>query len=716
MRFATILKLAGVGALLLIVALVQVVKSIDVNGYRELLAQAAGSVTGREAVIRGKLSLKMSLSPALVANDVVLSNASWGSRPDMVRIDHMEAEIGLLPLLAREVRVGRLTIVGLDVLLERDAAGQANWNFTPSRDDHPAAPAKVMAYTSLKISEITIKGGEIRYRNAAAGRLETVRINRLTIDSEGWSAPLAVTLDGAWDGRHLDVSGMVGSPGSLTTPEKANDLKLRAVLAGLVISADGRLTFGRQWQPQFSIRLQAEASDLAESAKLAGFALPPTGGARVALTAAGKPDAFSLSDIELAIGRRDALAITLRGSVKNAASAKGIDIAMAAEGDNLAAANRLLNVSLPSVGPVRMTGHLNDDDTGGWRFSDLKGVFGRSDVAGDAVLRRDGERLRLDARLASATFDLGEWLTVKSDPLRPLSPDGRLFPEDPLPFSLLAATDGQLAWQIDHLLVGGLVADQLGLTVSLKDGQWGVASDIRSLAGGHINADLAVDANSRPPAVALSVAGERVSLGQTLRAANLSAAAQGIPTDLKVSLKGSGNSIRALLARLNGDIVVTMGAGTLQLGPGDSPAVDLLSQLASWSKDSPSELPTDMQCMVSRFTVAEGLARSETMLLDTSLMTVGGRGSINLANETLDLALAPKPKDASQLAAALPLDIGGTLVHPVVAVDQGAIVRGVVTAVGAQNAPASGTAEANSCLASLGTAKKAGKKPGKTGD
>ena len=77
MRFATILKLAGVGALLLIVALVQVVKSIDVNGYRELLAQAAGSVTGREAVIRGKLSLKMSLSPALVANDVVLSNASW---------------------------------------------------------------------------------------------------------------------------------------------------------------------------------------------------------------------------------------------------------------------------------------------------------------------------------------------------------------------------------------------------------------------------------------------------------------------------------------------------------------------------------------------------------------------------------------------------------------------------------------------------------------
>ncbi|HIJ63919.1 MAG TPA: AsmA family protein [Rhodospirillaceae bacterium] len=714
MRLGTILKLAAVGVLFLVVALVQVVKSIDVNAYRGLLAQAAKAATGRQATINGKLSLRVSLSPALVANDVVLANAAGGSRAEMVRIDHLEAEIGLLPLLAREVRVSRLTITGLDILLERDGAGRANWDFPAVADAFPPAREGVLAYTSVKISEVSVKGGEVHYRDEAAGRRETVRINQLAVDSDGWTSPLAVTLDGSWGGRHLDVSGMFGSPGDLTTPGKPTALKLRAVLAGLVVSVSGNLVLDRQRHPQFTAKLQAEASDLAESAKMAGISLPPMGAARVSLTAAGTVDAFSLSEIDLILGRRDAIAFTLKGSVKNALLAKGLDMAAVIDSDNLAAVNRMFTLSLPAVGPIRISGHVSDDDRGGWRLTDLKGVLGHGDISGEASLRRDAERLRIDSRLTSASFDLGEWFAARDEPARARPADGRLFPDDPLPFALLTAADGQLSWQIDHLLAEGLVADQVGIAVSLKEGRLAVTPEVKSLAGGHLSLALVVDANARPPAVSLTLAGERLGLGQALQAANLSQAAKGMPSDIKLSLKGGGGSIRALLARLNGDIVVTMGAGTLLLEQGDSAAVDLLSQLANWSKSG----ATEMLCMVSRFTVAEGLARSEALLLDTSLMTVGGRGSVNLANETLDLTLAPKPKDAALLSAALPLDIGGTLAHPVVAVDQGAIVRGVVTAVGAQGlgAAAPGNTDANSCIAALTATKKNGKKPGKAGD
>lgn len=714
MRFATIVKLAGVGILLLIVALVQVVKSIDVNGYRDLLAQAARAATGREASIRGKLSLRVSLSPALIANDVVLANAAWGTRPEMVRIDRLEAEIGLLPLLAREVRVSRLSLVGLDVLLERDGAGNSNWTPASPRAELLPAGSPVMAFTSLKISEISLKGAAVNYRDARGGPGEAWRISQLTIDCDGWTAPVAVTLDGTWNGRHIDVSGMFGSPADLTTPGKPTEVKARAVLAGLVASVNGKLVIDRQWHPQFNARLQAEASDLAESAKMAGLALPPMGAARVAFTANGTADAFSLSDIDLALGRRDAVALTLRGSVKNALAARGVDLALAIDGDSLAGLNRLFNLSLPVGGPVRMAGHLTDDEAGGWRLADVRGQFGYGDLAGESILRRERERYRIESRLASTNIDLGDLSPGKVETPRPGSADGRLLPDDPLPFAWLSAADGQLTWQIDHLIAGGLQADQVGLAVSLADGRLTLTSTLQSVAGGHLTADLAVDSTTRPPLVGLTLAGERLSLAQLLRAGNPVLAAEGMPTDLRVSLKGNGHSLRALMARLNGDIVVTTGAGTVQPGQGDSLAGDLLTRLSN----APKENRTEMQCIVGRFSVAEGLARSEALLLDTSLVTIGGRGSINLANETLDLTLAPKLKDAGQLNGALPLDIGGTLAHPVLADDQGAIVKGVVTAVGAQGLGAAlpGNGESNPCLAALGVVKKVAKKAGKAGD
>jgi uncharacterized protein involved in outer membrane biogenesis len=51
MRLGTILKLAGLGAVLLVVALVAVVKSIDVNRYREILDQATRAATGRARTV-----------------------------------------------------------------------------------------------------------------------------------------------------------------------------------------------------------------------------------------------------------------------------------------------------------------------------------------------------------------------------------------------------------------------------------------------------------------------------------------------------------------------------------------------------------------------------------------------------------------------------------------------------------------------------------------
>ncbi len=718
MRLGTILKLAGVGALALIVALVAVVKSIDVNQYREVLVQAAKTATGRDLAIRGKLSLKLSLTPALIAEDVTLSNAAWGSRPEMVRLQRLRIDISLLPLLMREVRLGRLQLIGPDILLERNAGGQTNWDFV-SRLSVSALDAGGTP-TTFKIGQVGIEHGQITYRDAKSGRDETVTVERLTADADTLAAPIGLQALGAWNGQHFEVSGVLGPMAALMAPGKPYSVKLKAVLPGLVATANGTVTTDKTRGLLLSLQATADATELAEAAKLAGYSLPAFGAARVALGVVGPLSSPSLVNIDAALGRRDVVALTAKGTIKTPLTGDGVDLLLFAEGENLAGFNRGLDLPLPTVGPIKGTAHLTDVD-GGWRLGDLKLAIGHSDLAGDLAVRLRNGRPLLEARLSSGQLDLGE-LGGKGDPAKPKTEASRLFPDDLLPTAALGQVDADMSWKIDRLTSDGLSAGQVTLSLAGKDGKLVLTSNIAVLAGGKASGQLAVDASGKSANVSLAFDADKVGLGDLLRGLNLSQSVHGARTSVHAALKGGGNSVRAVLARVNGEITVVTDKGTIDSAYADVVALDVLRQLAPWSQQK----NTQMQCLVSRFTIADGMAHSEALLFDTDAMTVSGQGSVNLANEVLDLTVAPKPKDPSLLSLALPLDIGGTLVHPTVTPNRGAIVKGVAGVVGGVALGpigilvpllSAGSDDSNPCVAALNQARKPlpAKKPGGKG-
>ena len=150
MKTRTVLKLAALAALLLLVALTQVVKSIDVDQYRGLVSRWVQQRTGRAVTFSGPLTLKLSLRPALVADGVTLANRPGGAAPDMLRLGHVEAEVGFLPLLSGEVRIGRLWIDGAELDFESDGHGHGNWEFSaasagngPNQEEVPATALHV---------------------------------------------------------------------------------------------------------------------------------------------------------------------------------------------------------------------------------------------------------------------------------------------------------------------------------------------------------------------------------------------------------------------------------------------------------------------------------------------------------------------------------------------------------------------------------------------
>ncbi|MBI2584688.1 MAG: AsmA family protein, partial [Rhodospirillales bacterium] len=78
---------------------IAIIKSLDLNEYRGLIADQVKTATGREMMIAGKLDVKISLTPALAVEGVTFANAPWGSRAQMATLKQLAAEVELLPLL-----------------------------------------------------------------------------------------------------------------------------------------------------------------------------------------------------------------------------------------------------------------------------------------------------------------------------------------------------------------------------------------------------------------------------------------------------------------------------------------------------------------------------------------------------------------------------------------------------------------------------------------
>jgi hypothetical protein len=680
MRLSVIFRLAVLAFLILVVALVAVVKSIDVAAYRDLLDQAAQAATGRSLKINGRLSLRVSLYPALVAENVSFANVGGGSQPPMLTVKRLEAQIGFLPLLGRQLRVRRLVLVEPDLLLERDKNGRGNWEFGAAGGALPDTTVGGIP-TVIDIAELRIEKGHVSYQDDRDGHQEKLDLDRLTADEPGFGANIGVLGAGAWNGRHFDLSGRLGPVAALKAAVDANKapypVEAKVVTPGLVVTLAGTVTGGKG-EPNLGLKVTAEAADIADAGRLIGLELPALGAARLAMTANGPLVDPALSDIDAALGRKDSLALAIKGTIKHPLDGQGTDLVITAEGENLAGLNKALALGLPTVGPFKGSAHLSDQARL-WRLADLRATLGHSDVSGEASLKLGGARPMVAAHLSSAALHLGEIIGGHgAEKPAAETPDARVFSDAPLPLTTLRGTDLDLAWKIDRLSDDQLVAQQVELDARVADGRLTVTPSIANLGGGKVSAKLTLDASGKVAQAGLSLNAEQIGLGEVLKGLDLTPALHGARSDLRANLHGSGNSLRSIMARLEGDTALVADQGKVEGTNAEALVVDVLHQLAPWNdaKD------TDMRCLVSHFVINDGLAKSEVLLFDTARMTVSGQGSVNLANESLDLSLAPKPKEPSLLSLAVPLDLGGTLAEPTVTTDKGAIVKGVAGTIG----------------------------------
>ena len=98
--------LIGIGVLVFLIvgAAIVVPSFIDWNRYKGEIKQQVIQATGRNLTIVGDLDLTILPAPRLRVKDVRFANVKGGSLPEMVKLEALDIQVRVLPLL--QVTVG----------------------------------------------------------------------------------------------------------------------------------------------------------------------------------------------------------------------------------------------------------------------------------------------------------------------------------------------------------------------------------------------------------------------------------------------------------------------------------------------------------------------------------------------------------------------------------------------------------------------------------
>ena len=151
---------------------------LDPSDYKQALVEAVQNATGRALGLNGSVRLSRSLWPTIEVSDVTLANLPGGTRPDMARAERIEVQLSLPALLQRRIEIGRLTLIGPDILFEQ-VGGKPNWVFDPPTpaDDapHGTADGTPGMPFELRIRTAHVQNGMVTWRLPARTKVLGIR-------------------------------------------------------------------------------------------------------------------------------------------------------------------------------------------------------------------------------------------------------------------------------------------------------------------------------------------------------------------------------------------------------------------------------------------------------------------------------------------------------------------------------------------------------------
>ena len=204
-----------------------------------MLGDQVKRATGRDFQVKGALSIRLFPTLAVLAHDVVLSNADWGSRPAMLTVRRTAFAIALRPLLDGEIRILSVDVEGADMLLESDGKGRGNWAFGKAG---ASAGESATAGPAIDLDQLSVANSQVTYRDAAKGSTFALAVEQFDLRKQGDQARLALAL--GFDKQRWQIDGLIGRPLGLLDDKADWPFDLILTTEGAKLSAKGMLGTG----------------------------------------------------------------------------------------------------------------------------------------------------------------------------------------------------------------------------------------------------------------------------------------------------------------------------------------------------------------------------------------------------------------------------------------------------------------------------------------
>ncbi|MDR7050860.1 uncharacterized protein involved in outer membrane biogenesis [Duganella sp. 3397] len=429
--------------------------------------------------------------------------------------------------------------------------------------------------------------------------------------------------------------------------------------------------------------------------------------------------------------------IAAEGTLTRPAALTALDLKLNMSGPSMARLYGITGVLLPETPPFTTEGRLTGSiDRAGshWRYQDFTGRVGSSDIAGTLDYRSATPRPLLTGTVTSTLLqlsDLGPLVGADSNASREargvvtVQPRNKVLPVEAFRKDRWTTLDADVKLQAQRITRGqGLPVQNVETLLHMKDGVLSLKPLNFDIAGGRFASNIVLDGSGKvdPRAIRAELKADlrRLQLKQLFPDINGMRATVG-EVNADVALTASGNSVADLLGSSSGDFKGAVSGGSVSKLMLEEMGLNLGSVVVTRLF---GDEQVKLNCLVADFGVRDGLMRSRLFVVDTAEAVINASGTVNLANEKLDLTLKPDAKSMRILSLRSPIYVRGTFKDTEVTIDKGSMALRAGSAVAlalvapvAAIAPlvstGSGPTPATQCQALLARGPGPGKRAGK---
>lgn len=689
---AWIIGLPATLAIVLVSALVVALSLFDWNKLKPTIDAQASTAIGRPFAINGDLGVQWMRDaqshgwrtwvpwPHIVARDISIANPAWAKQPQFAHLDALRLSLSPLDLLRHRVRIPTLQLVNPSVDLERDAQGRANWTFDLPQGGAPSA-------WSVDLGAIGFDAGRIALDDAIDRAKIAVRIeplqkaipyDQIVAQATADARAQATSSAGRGAGKAMDKSDGRNDPGDAAARRSSYQFAWSALgsYQGAPLDGSGRI------------------------------------GAVLALQQSDQP--FPLQ-AKLRIGDTH---IALVGTLTDPLHLGALDLRLWLAGSSMAKLYPILGVTLPDTPPYATRGRLTATlgrSGGRFGYHGFRAHVGGSDLAGDVDYVTGGARPKLSGKVQATLLRFADLAPLvggggSSTTSPPPTASDRVLPTQAFRIDRWKAMDADVTFAAGRIEHGpSLPIQSLSTHLVMDDGTLTLDPLRFGVAGGQVDGMLRLDGSATPMRGALKLGARRLRIEQ------LSQGFAAMRTSLgeingDAALDARGNSVAALLGSASGQLKLLMDNGAISRNLLETAGLNVgnivLGKLFG-------DRTVKIDCAAGDFQAQDGLFRTRLFVFDTQDALINVDGTVDFADEKLNLDVIPHTKGVRLFTLRSPLYVHGTFkqpdvgVHagPLLARGAGAVALGVVAAPAAALlaliAPSHGNGNADTCATVL---------------